>query len=79
MQPNNAPARISKAYYTEAEAARSLGLGIPEFRELVRRHIVDREEDMSNVEVTTFHPADLLLLRMLASRTLSRPLADAVR
>jgi hypothetical protein len=56
----------AKAYYSEVEAARSLGVTISEFRDLVRRHIIDREEDMSNVEITTFHAADLLLLRMLA-------------
>jgi hypothetical protein len=57
----------TKAYYSELEAAKSLGITIHEFRDLVRRHIVDHEEDMSNVEMTTFHPADLLLLRLLSN------------
>jgi hypothetical protein len=56
----------AKAYYSEVEAAKSLGVTIVEFRNLVRRHIIDHEEDMSNVEITTFHAADLLLLRMLS-------------
>jgi hypothetical protein len=60
------PVNTAKAYYSETEAARSLGISIAEFRSLVRRYIIDRDEDMSNVEVTTFHAADLLLLRMLA-------------
>ena len=71
MPATNTPVRSAKAYYSEAEAARSLEMGIPEFRDLVRRHIIEREEDMSNVDVTTFHPADLLLLRMLTGRGLS--------
>jgi hypothetical protein len=62
------PAKNMKAYYSEVEAARTLGVSVTEFRELVRRHIIEREEDMGNVELTTFHAADLLLLKMLAGR-----------
>jgi hypothetical protein len=61
------PVKMTKAYYSESEAARSLGMTVLEFRALVRRHIVEREEDMPNVELTTFHAADLLLLKMLSA------------
>jgi hypothetical protein len=63
------PATRSKAYFSEAEAARHLGVSIDEFRTLVRRHIVDREEDLNNVPITTFHASDLLLLRLLTGRS----------
>jgi hypothetical protein len=63
-------ARTAKAYYSETEAARFLGISITQFRDLVRRHIIDREEDMNNMEVTTFHAADLLLLKMLATHAI---------
>lgn len=58
--------RLPKAYFSELEAARSLGISVEDFRTLVRRHITDREEDLSNVSVTTYHAADLLVLRLLA-------------
>jgi hypothetical protein len=67
------PVKTAKAYYSENEAARSLGVTVPEFRNLVRRHIIERDEDMSNVELTTFHAADLLLLRMLAAADSTTP------
>jgi hypothetical protein len=59
----------SKPYFNEMEAARHLGVSIDEFRVLVRRHIVEREEDLNNMPITTFHASDLLLLRMLAGRS----------
>ena len=61
----------TKPYYTEMEAAKSLGITIEEFRVLVRRYIVDREEDMSNSNVTTYHASDLLVLRMFTGRPLT--------
>jgi len=59
----------TKAYFSEVEAARQLGISIDEFRTLVRRHIVEREEDLNNVSITTFHASDLLLLRLLTGRS----------
>lgn len=61
----------SKPYFNEMEAARHLGISIDEFRVLVRRHIIEREEDLNNMPITTFHASDLLLLRMLTGRTTS--------
>jgi hypothetical protein len=66
LQPT--PSTRTKAYFSEAEAARHLGVSIEEFRTLVRRHIVVREEDLNNVPLTTFHASDLLLLRLLTGR-----------
>ncbi len=58
--------RPAKGYYNEAEAALALGLSLEELRALVRKHILQSEEDMVNLPVTSFQPADLLLLRLLA-------------
>jgi hypothetical protein len=65
------PSRAPKSYFSETEAARSLGISIEEFRSLVKRHIVDRDEDMTNVSVTTYHACDLVVLRWLTGRALA--------
>ena len=33
---------------------------------MIRSHVVDRDEDVNNIPVTTFQPSDLLILRLLA-------------
>jgi hypothetical protein len=33
---------------------------------MIRSHVVDREEDLSNVPVHQFQPSDLLILKLLA-------------
>ena len=60
-----------KVYFSETEAARYLGVTLPDFRLLLQRHIIDREEDINNVSMTTFHASDLLLLRLVMSSQLS--------
>lgn len=57
--------RPSKGHYSESEAAQQLGVSLDELRALVRRHVVQQEEEMHNLRITTFQPADLVLLRML--------------
>jgi hypothetical protein len=61
----------TKAHFTEAEAAEQLGIAVEDLRTLIRRHIVLEDTDASNVPMTTFQPADLLLLRLLANNQLS--------
>ncbi len=60
--------RSSKAQYTEVEAAEELGVSIDQLRTMIRSHVVERDEDLTNVPVTTFQPSDLLVLRLLAGR-----------
>ena len=57
--------RNGKAHYTENEAAQELGISIDSLRVLVRRHILDSEEDVPKISITSFQPSDLLLLRLL--------------
>ncbi|MBI5280772.1 MAG: hypothetical protein HY858_03750 [Candidatus Solibacter usitatus] len=69
--------RPSKGYFTENEAAHALGISLEEFRVLVRRHIVESEDELSNLPMTSFQPSDLLLLQFLASATSHRQPAAA--
>jgi hypothetical protein len=66
-------ARSTKPYYSESEAARALGVTVEEFRGLLKRHVVEDEGDLSNVGRTTFHAADVLVLKLLATRAVAAP------
>ncbi|HML18314.1 MAG TPA: hypothetical protein VK419_14890 [Bryobacteraceae bacterium] len=58
--------RTGKSQYTETEAAEELGISVEQLRSMIRSHVVDRDEDLNNVPVTTFQPSDLLILRLLS-------------
>lgn len=60
--------RTGKSQYSEAEAAEELGVSVEQLRSMIRSHVVERDEDLTNVPVTTFQPSDLLVLRLLAGR-----------
>ena len=60
------PNRIIKPQYSEVEAAEELGITVTQFRTMIRNHVIEREEDLSNVPATTFQASDLLILRLLA-------------
>jgi hypothetical protein len=60
-----------KPQYSESEAAKELGLSVEELRTLIRSHIAETDEDLNNVSVTSFHPSDLLVLKLL--RTTASP------
>jgi len=55
-----------KSQYSEAEAAEELGVSVPQLRVMIRSHVIQHEEDLNNVPMTTFQPSDLLILRLLA-------------
>ena len=57
--------RSVKSQYSEVEAAEELGISVDKLRTMIRSHVVDRDEDLTNVPVTTFQPSDLLILRLL--------------
>jgi hypothetical protein len=69
-------ARPTKSQYTEAEAAEELGISLEQLRTMIRSHVVDRDEDLNNVPVTTFQPSDLLILRLLAGMPTNPTLRD---
>jgi hypothetical protein len=69
-------ARSAKSQYTEVEAAEELGISVDRLRKMIRSHVVDRDEDLNNVPVTTFQPSDLLILRLLAGMPTASTLRD---
>ncbi|MFN0103115.1 MAG: hypothetical protein ACKV2U_13620 [Bryobacteraceae bacterium] len=58
--------RSSTSYFSETEAAQALGISIDRFRDLVRTHIAQTEEEVNNIGATTYQASDLLVLRLLA-------------
>ena len=66
LNPETPAVKLAKTQYSEQEAAQELGLSIEQFRTLIKSHIVDSEEDLNNVPVASFHPSDLLVLKLLS-------------
>jgi hypothetical protein len=56
----------TKSEYSELEAATELGITVDELRALIRNHIVKNDTELNSTSLETFHPSDLLLLRILA-------------
>ncbi|MCX7605141.1 MAG: hypothetical protein N2036_13770 [Bryobacteraceae bacterium] len=60
-------ARPPKGYYNENEAAQALGVTLEEFRTLVRRHLLESDDDLASLPRMYYQPSDLVVLRLLAS------------
>jgi len=56
----------SKSFFSETEAAQTLGISIDRFRDLVRTHIAQSEDEVNNIGTTTYQASDLLVLKLLA-------------
>ena len=61
--------RAGKSQYSESEAAAELGISVDALRQMIRSHVMDNEQDVSNIPATTFQPSDLLVLRLLAGQS----------
>jgi hypothetical protein len=59
--------RPPKGFYSEMEVAATIGVSVEQLRTLVRRHIVQAEEDMDKVPKAWYQPSDVVLIRMLVS------------
>ena len=57
----------AKTQYSENEAAAELGVSLEELRTLIRSHIIEADEDLNNVPMASFHPSDLLVLKLFLS------------
>ena len=55
-----------KTQYSEHEAAAELGVTVEQLRVLIRSHIAQSDEDLNHIAVASFHPSDLLVLKLLA-------------
>jgi hypothetical protein len=66
----------TKTQYSEHEAAQELGVSVEELRTLIRSHIVETDEDLDNVPSASFHPSDLLVLKLLLGPKLNPTTAD---
>jgi len=66
MLTTTIPTRISKSYFSESEAAQALEISIDRFRDLVRTHIAQSEDEINNIGTTTYQASDLLVLKLLA-------------
>jgi hypothetical protein len=67
MNPGTLAAKPVKTQYSVSEAAHELGLTVEQLCALIRSHIAETDEDLNNVPITSFHPSDLLVLKLLAA------------
>jgi hypothetical protein len=64
--------RNSKSFFSESEAAQALEISIDRFRDLVRTHIAQSEDEVNNIGTTTYQASDLLVLKLLAKMPVPR-------
>ena len=58
--------RSSQNFYSETQAAQALEISVERFRDLVRTHIAQTEEEVNNIGATTYQASDLVVLKLLA-------------
>lgn len=63
--------RTAKSQYSEAEAAEELGISVQQLRIVIRSNVVDQDEDLNNVPVTSFQPSDLVILRLMTGKPMN--------
>jgi hypothetical protein len=66
------PPKSGKSQYSESEVAEELGIGVMQLRAVIRSHVTDHDEDLTNIPATTFQASDLVILRMLMSEGQTR-------
>ncbi len=73
MHPVMPAGKPNKTEYSELEAAQALGVSVEQLRALIRSHIAQSEDDLNHVAVASFHPSDLLVLKILAGNMVANP------
>ena len=68
MNTGTLATKANKTQYSELEAAHELGVTVEQLRTLIRSHIARSEEDLNHIAVASFHPSDLLVLKILAGQ-----------
>jgi hypothetical protein len=66
MNAGTLPTKQTKTQYSETEAAEELGVTIEQLRVLIRTHVAQSDEDLTHIAVASFHPSDLLVLKLFA-------------
>ena len=77
MNAGTIPSKQNKTQYSEAEAAQELGLTVEQLRVLIRNHIAQSDEDLHHIAMASFHPSDLLVLKILAGKNASLTPSDS--
>jgi hypothetical protein len=68
MDASSLSTKFNQTQYSEVEAARELGVTVDQLRTLIRSHIAQTDEDLNHIAVASFHPSDLLILKILAGQ-----------
>jgi hypothetical protein len=61
--------RPPKGFYSEIEVAESIGVSVEQLRSIVKRHIVQAEEDVDKIPRAWYQPSDVVMLRVLAANS----------
>jgi hypothetical protein len=77
MNAGTLPSKQNKTQYSEVEAARELGVTIEQLRVLIRSHIAQSDEDLNHISIASFHPSDLLVLKILAGQKSNLPQSES--
>jgi hypothetical protein len=77
MNAGTLPSKQNKTQYSEVEAAQELGLTVEQLRVLIRNHIAQSDEDLHHIAMASFHPSDLLVLKILAGKNASLTPSDS--
>ncbi|MBA3975769.1 MAG: hypothetical protein C0504_16310 [Candidatus Solibacter sp.] len=59
--------RPPKGFFSEIEVAESIGVSVEQLRSIVRRHIVQTEEDVDKIPRAWYQPSDVVMIRMLVA------------
>jgi hypothetical protein len=78
MNAGTVTTKLNQTQYSEVEAARELGVTVEQLRTLIRSHIAQTDEDLNHIAVASFHPSDLLVLKILAGQKGTAAPADSV-
>jgi hypothetical protein len=77
MNAGTLPSKQNKTQYSEGEAAHELGVTVDQLRVLIRSHIAQTDEDLNHIAAASFHPSDLLVLKILAGQSGSLAPSDS--
>jgi hypothetical protein len=59
--------RPPKGFFSEIEVAESIGVSVEQLRSIVKRHIVQAEEDVDKIPRAWYQPSDVVMIRMLVA------------